>query len=59
MATTSKEQRPATAEKAAVNVKDAARAEEEAKRAAAAAEETGEREPGDDLNPEDLAQFDG
>ena len=59
MATTSKEQRSAVAEKAPVKVKDAARAEEDAKRAAAAVEEAGQREPGDDLNPEDLAQFDG
>lgn len=59
MATTSKDQRPATTEKAAVDVKDAAKAEEEARRAEAEAMEEAEREPGDDLNPEDLAQFDG
>jgi hypothetical protein len=43
----------------AVKAKDAAKAAEEAKRSAVAAIEVPERQPGDDMDPEDLAQFDG
>jgi hypothetical protein len=57
MATTPKEQR-ATGQ-VAVKAKDAAKATENAKRVAAAAAEVPERQPGDDMDPEDLAQFDG
>lgn len=57
MATTPREQR-ATGQ-VAVKAKDAAKAAEKAKREAAAAIQVPERQPGDDLDPEDLAQFDG
>lgn len=57
MATTPEKQR--TAGQAAVKAKDAGKAAAEAKRAVAAAFEVPAREPGDDLEPEDLAQFDG
>ncbi len=57
MATTPKEQRAAG--QVAVKAKDAAKAAEEAKRSAVASIEVPERQPGDDLDPEDLAQFDG
>lgn len=57
MATTPKDKRAAG--QVAVKAKDAAKAAEEAKRGAVAAIEVPERQPGDDLDPEDLAQFDG
>ncbi len=56
MATTPRERRTV---QVAVNAKDIAKAAAEAKRAAAAATEAPERQPGDDMDPEDLAQFDG
>jgi hypothetical protein len=56
MATTPREQR---AGQVVMKAKDVAKTAEKAKRAAAAAIEVPERQPGDDLDPEDLAQFDG
>ena len=58
MATTPEDKRPVTAEAAAANKKVAARVAEEA-RLAAVTTEALERQPGDDLDAEDLAQFDG
>ncbi len=57
MATAPKATRPARAGLAAENKREAAKAAEESRRAAAF--EVPERQPGDDLDPEDLAQFDG
>jgi len=57
MATTPKEQQ-ATGQ-VAVKANDATKAAEEAKPVVAAAIEVPERQPGDDMDPEDLAQFDG
>lgn len=57
MATAPKATRPARAGLAAENKREAAKAAEESRRAAAF--EVPERQPGGDLDPEDLAQFDG
>jgi hypothetical protein len=57
MATTPKDQQAAG--QVPVKAKDAAKAAEEARPGVVAATEAPERQPGDDLEPEDLAQFDG